>query len=371
MSPRRAFIRFADWSFWHYQIAGWSVFSVVMMTIRMSLYGLKWTMFLTIGLQFLALILLTFGLRRYYRGIPFQTIDLPGLIGRMIVASFVVSLVWFYCWLAIEGTIFGAKALRYAANPFNSGQLVAISFPVFLTWSALYFGIKLWREWLIERTLADSATESAEQARLQMLRYQLNPQFLFSSLHTVRALIDEDPLASKQMITDLSEFLRYSLVIRDGAHVTLREELGAVRLYLAIEHRRHEEKLITNVASTAQAEHILLPSFTLLPFVEHALRVAFRTSRHPVAIDLQAWEEQETLHIAIRHSGALAPSPSSAAEAEDFARDRIRLDQRLHQTFNGQAVFNVAPSDEAVLLHISITARKGKPHGTSLPRSDR
>ena len=82
---------------------------------------------------------------------------------------------------------------------------------IFLAWSALYFGIKYWRDLESERERTLRTRALARQAQLQMLRYQLNPHFLFNSLTSVHALIREDPVRAEEAVEELSDFLRSSL----------------------------------------------------------------------------------------------------------------------------------------------------------------
>ncbi len=106
---------------------------------------------------------------------------------------------------------------------------------VFIAWSGLYFGIKYWKQWNVERDRAERASYQAQTAQLKMLRYQLNPHFLFNSLNSISALMDEDKSKSKELLCELSEFLRYSLEQKNLAQIPLKEELKAIRLYLSIE----------------------------------------------------------------------------------------------------------------------------------------
>jgi LytS/YehU family sensor histidine kinase len=76
-----------------------------------------------------------------------------------------------------------------------------------------------------------------------MLRYQINPHFLFNTLNAIRALVEENEKQAREMITELSEFLRYSLISSQYDNVPLSEEIDAIRHYFAIEKRRYENKL--------------------------------------------------------------------------------------------------------------------------------
>ena len=100
-----------------------------------------------------------------------------------------------------------------------------------------------------------------------MLRYQLNPHFLFNALNSLRALVDEDEKNARQMVTELSEFLRYSLISKDLNNVPLKKEIEAIRNYLAIEKKRYEEKLEVVINIDPSTESCYLPSFLIHPVV--------------------------------------------------------------------------------------------------------
>ncbi len=110
---------------------------------------------------------------------------------------------------------------------------------VVISWAGLYFGIKTYLklQWQTQETL--QAHAMAHQAQLKMLRYQLNPHFLFNTLNAISTLIfDQDSVTANRMVTSLSAFLRYSLDADPVQRVTLKQELEALRLYLGIEKLR-------------------------------------------------------------------------------------------------------------------------------------
>jgi two-component system LytT family sensor kinase len=110
-------------------------------------------------------------------------------------------------------------------------------------WSALYLGIKFWQEWVDEKARAEKAQVLAQTAQLQMLRYRLNPHFLFNALNSIRALVSEDKTSAKSMITELSEFLRYSLVSKNYKDVPFKDEIDSVRHFFNIQKMRYEDNL--------------------------------------------------------------------------------------------------------------------------------
>ena len=149
------------------------------------------------------------------------------------------------------------------------------SFSIMLSWSVLYFGTKYYQMLQKEKQSVLQANTVAHQAQLKMLRYQLNPHFLFNTLNAISTLIlVKENKTANGMVTKLSEFLRYSLDKDPMKTVTLESELHALKLYLDIEKVRFEERLnvVFNVAD--DCKKALVPSMILQPLAENAIKDA-------------------------------------------------------------------------------------------------
>lgn len=141
-----------------------------------------------------------------------------------------------------------------------------------LCWSALYFGIK-YSESQQQKQLM--AVALAQESQLKMLRYQLNPHFLFNTLNAISTLIlDNQNRTANHAITRLSEFLRYTLDQDPMKKVTLRQEIEALDLYLGTERLRFGERLRLEYAIEGPALDALVPSLLLQPLLENALKYA-------------------------------------------------------------------------------------------------
>ncbi len=149
------------------------------------------------------------------------------------------------------------------------------SFSIMLSWSVLYFGTKYYQMLQRERQNVLRANTVAHQAQLKMLRYQLNPHFLFNTLNAISTLIlVKENNTANAMVTKLSEFLRYSLDKDPMKKVTLESELQALRLYLDIEKVRFEERLQVNFNVANDCQQALVPSMILQPIAENAIKYA-------------------------------------------------------------------------------------------------
>ena len=160
---------------------------------------------------------------------------------------------------------------------------------IFSCWAAFYYGVKYYQLLQEEHeTLLKIAAENKEEqlkrskaeivaheAQLKMLRYQLNPHFLFNTLNAISALVQtKDAPRANAMIVQLSDFLRYSLDNDPIQRVSLDEELKALKLYLNIEQTRFGSRLELEFDVTPAAEAVKIPSLILQPLAENAIKYA-------------------------------------------------------------------------------------------------
>ena len=186
---------------------------------------------------------------------------------------------------------------------------------VFLCWSSLYYGIKYALMFQAQRDDATveareakvvslKASSSAKEAQLQMLRYQLNPHFLFNTLNAIYALIkigDQDP--ARGMVMKLSKFLRYSLDSDPNQLVTLSQELDALNLYLEIEKIRFGSRLkfVSNI--TPEANNFLVPELILQPLVENSIKYAVADQENGGTITIDAEVKKSMLVLTVSDDG--------------------------------------------------------------------
>jgi two-component system LytT family sensor kinase len=148
-------------------------------------------------------------------------------------------------------------------------------------------------------------------------------------LNSVRALVDEDTRNAKTMITELSEFLRYSLMSRNKPIVSLKDELDAIRLYLSIEQQRYEDKLQVTYDIDHQSEDVPVPSFLIQPIVEHALRCGMQTSAMPLRLKIQSSLINSRLKVTVLHSGCDIPTNGNGTQESGLEQ----VDTRLKELF--------------------------------------
>jgi two-component system, LytTR family, sensor kinase len=141
------------------------------------------------------------------------------------------------------------------------------------------------------------------RAQLQALKMQLHPHFLFNTLHTITALVHEDPERAEHTIARLSELLRLFLATSSIQEVSLREELRILDLYLEIERTRFEDRLSVHCDVPHELRDAMVPNLVLQPLVENAIRHGVGKKSGPGWITIAAEKYGETLVLRVTDNG--------------------------------------------------------------------
>lgn len=346
--------------FWILQVVGWSGY-------MLDRYLSERVFFPVFFIYIVMAFLLTLALRPIYRLVWAKS---PSILTIGLVALS-CSILAGFLWLLLSDVVFYVLAIRgYPNKPLflyllDTGRYTLIHHKpfLFLSWSALYFGFKYWQDVQRQEARALRAVGLAKEAELQMLRYQLNPHFLFNSLNSASALIREDPPRAEKMINQLSEFLRYSLVGAKVKEILLKEELEATRNYLDVEKTRYEDKLTLNFELSPAAVEFKVPSLLLHPLVENAIKYGMQTSPLPLVIEIKARTEGKTLRLEVSNTGRWVKPQQNGQHQPDngaiggggagIGLQNVR--QRLLQAFPQQHTFEVFERNGRVHALMQIT----------------
>lgn len=168
------------------------------------------------------------------------------------------------------------------------------------------------------------------QSQLEALRSQLNPHFLFNSLHSIAELVHANPKLAEQLIVRLGELLRQVLDSSTRQEMPLTEELDFIRGYVEIEQMRLGERLRVEWDIAPDALQVSVPSLVLQPLVENAIQHGIAATSAPGTLTLRARREGDVLQVEVADSGpGLAPGMPPRAQGIGLANTRARL-QRLY-----------------------------------------
>ena len=253
------------------------------------------------------------------------------LITRRAITTIIVSLLtvtatatimsFFEAWSI---TTFVRPDLPWGSSFFGA---MILGVTLMSAWTALYYGINyylLLEEQIDQRRALET---QASAAQLAMLRYQLNPHFLFNTLNSISTLVlIEERERANAMLARLSSFLRYPLANEPTARVPLAKEIETMKSYLAIEKMRFEDRLRPHFRINAEAAGALLPSLLLQPLIENAIKYAVTPSEDGADIWILAEREGKSVRIVVADSGAGGNQPTdSFSTGVGLANTRERL----------------------------------------------
>ncbi len=173
-----------------------------------------------------------------------------------------------------------------------------------VSWSALYYAINFFLQVEEQNDQLIQLESQATSAQLAMLRYQLNPHFLFNTLNSISTLVllkQTEP--ANAMLSRLSSFLRYTLINEPAGRVTVAQEVETLKLYLDIERMRFEERLRTTFNIEPASEVAMLPSLLLQPLVENAIKYAVSPQEAGAEITITTQLVGPNLRITVSDTG--------------------------------------------------------------------
>jgi len=224
------------------------------------------------------------------------------------------------------------------------------SFYILLCWSGLYFGIKYYLQLQEQTEQTLKATSAAHQAQLKMLRYQLNPHFLFNTLNAISTLIlDGANETANKAVSRLSDFLRYTLDNDPMSRVTLGSELSAIDLYLEIEKVRFGDRLVIEKSIEAKAQDALVPSLILQPLIENAIKYAITPSEQGGTLRISARVQHKTLVLQISDSGPGLGNGNGNNGQKSCGVGLKNTRERLQQLYGDSQAFTLAPNEPSGL----------------------
>ena len=278
-----ALYRNSNYQFWILQFVGWFGLSLISFLSLTLWYNQQGAAYIAHTILQSALgILVSWPLRWvfhyfWYDSVVFRiSAAIAGVIGCSLL------------WTILRMTTF--MAMTGEADLWSDfGGWLFGSILIFVCWVAFYHGVKYYQllqhehETLLmvaaenkEQQLRRSRAETiAHEAQLKMLRYQLNPHFLFNTLNAISALVQvKKSSTANSMIVQLSDFLRYSLDNDPIKRVSLEQELDALKMYLNIEQTRLGDRLQLEFDIQPEANVVLVPSLILQPLIENAIKYA-------------------------------------------------------------------------------------------------
>ena len=285
-------------AFWILQSAGWAGY-FILRTLSGLANAMGWSFILHTALLtatgYSITLLMAASYRRLIKLRPLVTWTVSVVLVMTAAAVFSAIETWSFATFLQPGT--RMEGIRFLGA-------ILLTFSLLAAWSALYYGINYYL--LLEQQTGRllRLEHQASSAQLAMLRYQLNPHFLFNTLNSISTLVLlKQTDRANAMLSRLSSFLRYTLVNEPTGQVTVAQEVETLKLYLEIEKMRFEERLRPHFHIDRQVSRALMPSLLLQPLVENAIKYAVTPQEEGADISIEAKLNVDRVAIKVSDTG--------------------------------------------------------------------
>jgi two-component system, LytTR family, sensor kinase len=292
-------------AFWILQSAGWAGY-FLLRTLSGIANAMGWSFVIHTALLtatgYSLTLLMAAAYRRLIRVRPIVTWMVSILLVLIAAAAFSAVETWSHATFIQPGT--RPEGIRFMSA-------ILLTFSLLVAWSALYYGINYY---LLLEEQTDQLLRlqhQASSAQLAMLRYQLNPHFLFNTLNSISTLVLlKQTDRANAMLSRLSSFLRYTLVNEPAGQVTVAQEVETLKLYLEIEKMRFEDRLRPQFIIDPSVSRARLPSLLLQPLVENAIKYAVTPQEEGADIAIEAQRNVDRVVITVSDTGPGIDGPA-------------------------------------------------------------
>jgi LytS/YehU family sensor histidine kinase len=294
------------------------------------------------GLSSLVGIALCFGMDRALRALERRSAATRMLAALVLCA--IASVLWSAAYFALQRLV-GLEPKHPSPLSLRILMMTLDMISVFVAWAAVWFAATFSERLARQELQLTQSRLAAADAQNQMLRYQLNPHFLFNTLSAVSTLVAEKrSVQAEQMLLNLCGFLRMSLQHAPADKIPIRDEIALEDAYLAIERERFEDRLTVNLNVDPHAEDCLAPNLILQPLVENAIKYGVGATRGPVNVTLDVTAADGQVRLRVRDDGDARTAdghPSSGGVGLSNVRHRLAV------LYGSRAKFSAGPLEPA------------------------
>lgn len=344
-------------TFWTFQALGWAGYGLVR---SFSAFAIGWDLRYYSALIIVAMLIglvMTTGMRYVYR--LARDWPLPLILPLVVSICAALGLLFSYIEVSLGPSLIPNFSQASGLGLFANAMFEATTL---FAWSAIYFGYHYYQGMQEQKEQVLKATAMAHQAQLKMLRYQLNPHFLFNTLNAISTLVlEKSEEDANKMLTKLSSFLRFTLVNQPTQRITLDQELHALGLYLEIEKVRFQDRLQVDFRIDDQARSALIPSLLLQPLIENAIKYAIAPEIDGGTLTVEAVVREGRLMITLSDSGPgiddLTNIVSKSGSGVGITNTKERL-QQIYGDNHSIKLQNLEPQGLGIFIEIPCERQK-------------
>lgn len=335
-------------------IIGIQFFPQVLFTKFNNLGYEKWQLVLDYGVNIFFLVTISFGLKYIFN----KNINLNNFklweIFKIFFLFIIAALIYYfalisYNYLMLHYVYLRPEVLDHPSQKAtNQIVFIVVMCVIFFLWTVFYTIIKSTEQLknnLVERAKLES---TLKESQLNALKGQINPHFMFNSLNNIRGLILENPEKSREMITRLSEMLRYSLTKNDVNAISIEEEIEVVDNFIAISKIQFEDRLAFVKEIQPETLKMQIPPMVIQLLIENAVKHGIANIKQGGIVKLEISVLNDNLVIEVRNSGKLIIDENSTQLGLQNIKERIAL------LYGEKASFNLEEVDDTVKATINL-----------------
>lgn len=306
--------------YWVFQIVGWTTYAFLNI-LGVKFQSAKFT--LLMALPIITESLYFFLMTHVYRGLSKQRewLQLPTtrLIPRVLLSimAMAVSVYLVRIFVSFLVDIYNPDMW----SPINMIGNVIANIIILILWSSVYFAFHYFEK----NTQSLKYEVAMNEMKLNQLKAQLNPHFIFNALNSIRALVDEEPKKSKRAINHLSNILRTSLVLDKKRLTSLKEEIATTKDYLALESIRFEERLQTEFNIDPRTEGIQVPPMMIQTLVENGIKHGISKLKEGGRVSVNTRLNNANMILEIRNTGRYKDKINGTGQGLRNTRQRLDL----------------------------------------------
>lgn len=335
--------------YWKCQLIGWSVAALYWMIVGYMGTNFSWLLaFIHFVADISIYILLSHMYRNFSLHFSWHRLSIGQLAIRLVPTIVILGLSFMLL------TVSKNYLLRYWFEP---GYAVGYTEDLMAQWLGVFAtGMRIMSIWLLAyygyhfaireiNAVKESSRLSmiAKDAAFNNLTAQLNPHFFFNALNSIKALVIENPQATRRAIDLLSDLLRTSLYRKEGGLISLAEEMEMVKDYLELEKIRLEKRLQTKITVAPQVSTQQLLPFSIQVLVENAIKHGISCTKEGGELDIRVEQDGNNLRVAVQNPGKLQSAAGRGLGIQN-------LQERLQLQYDGKAVFRIEQQKEDTVL---------------------
>jgi len=337
--------------FWSLQFIGWGIPALLNMVGKLLLVKDLNTSYIIVE----AALMIVFGIListcyRYIikRHVVLGAVDAKAiLIGFIayVISAFLIGIFLEYGARFAYHQILDKSMSRTLDNLFSSFVNMAL---FLFFWTVLYYSIKAYFKYQDDQLDRAHLVAAAKEAQLNTLKGQINPHFMFNSLNNIRGLMLEDVDKARDMLTQLSEMLRFSLTKQDAHTIPLAEELEVVNNYVALSKIQLEDRLQYFSEIDAKSLEAPVPPMLLQLLVENAIKHGISNLKEGGVVQVKSEISEKMMLLKVSNTGVLQPS-------SDTTQLGIKnIEKRLKLLYGTKARFNLEQDNKTVVATVKL-----------------